>query len=69
LFLSLFTIHWDNFLVITQNAAAGKGDALAWVNMEYLCKGVGVVKDVEVIEFGIEIIHAMKLRVFGLCLQ
>jgi hypothetical protein len=37
--------------------------------MEYLCKGVGVVKDVEVIEFGIEIIHAMKLRVFGLCLQ
>jgi hypothetical protein len=36
--------------------------------MEYLCKGVGVVKDVEVIEFGIEIIHAMKLYLFDLSL-
>jgi hypothetical protein len=68
LFLNLSTIHWDGFLVITQNAAAGKGDALAWVNMEYLCKGVGVVKDVEVIELGIEIIHAMKLCLFDLSL-
>ena len=67
LFLCLFTIHWDNFLVITQNAAAGKGDALAWVNRSTSAR-VGVVKDVEMIEFGIEIIHAMKLRVFDVSL-
>lgn len=66
-FLSFFTIHWDNFLVTTQNAAAGKGDALAWVNRSTSAR-VGVVKDVEMIEFGIEIMHAMKLRVFDLSL-
>ena len=67
MFLSFFTIHWDNFLVTTQNAAAGKGDALAWVNRSTSAR-VGVVTDVEMIEFDIEIIHAMKLRVFDLSL-